>query len=384
MGGGEGERERWARAWLSAVGEPGDGFMYRLVAQEGAVGAVEAVRRGCVPDGLGISERRLDGWRMRVAAADPDAAMFICEQVGGRLLCPGDLEWPSTLGHLREAAPIALWVRGGPDLRQICLRSVSVVGARLASPYGERVAQELGAEMAEQGWTVVSGAALGIDAAAHRGCLAAEGLTVAVLANGIDLAYPPRNSGLLAEIAARGLIVSEWPPGTHPTRPRFLVRNRVIAALTTGTVVVEADLRSGALNTANHARSLGRHLMAYPGNVTSLMSRGCHDLLRSTPPARLVTNSTEVIEEVGRIGEGLTRPDRPTYPRDTLDPDSRQVLEAVPATGGGATPMEIATAASVDLITARSRLSLLHAMNFIERTRTGWRLRKAPPGHPQP
>ncbi|WP_460365246.1 DNA-processing protein DprA [Actinocorallia lasiicapitis] len=366
------------------MGEPGDGFMYRLIEREGPVGAVEAVRKGCVPEGVGVSEERLAGWRMRVAAADPDAAMFITEQVGGRLLCPGDVEWPSTLAHLRESAPIALWVRGGPDLRQICLRSVAVVGARRCTPYGERAAQVLGAEQAEQGWTVVSGAALGIDAAAHRGTLAADGMTIAALANGIDLAYPPRNSGLIAEIVNRGIIVSEWPPTTHPTRPRFLVRNRVIAALTTGTVVVEADLRSGALNTANHARALGRHVMAYPGSVNSLMSRGCHELLRSVPPARLVTNANEVIEEVGRIGEGLTRPEHPSRPRDALDPASRRVLEAVPATGGGADPHEIAIAAAVDHNTARSRLSLLHAMNFIERTRTGWRLKRSHPDHPQP
>ncbi|MCD0448416.1 DNA-processing protein DprA [Actinocorallia sp. API 0066] len=324
-----------------------------------------------------MTEKRLAGLRMRAGAFDLEGALFICAQFGGRVLVPGDAEWPTTLGHLGEAAPLLLWVRGRADLRAVCLRSVAIVGARAATPYGTRVAADLGAELADRGWTVVSGGALGVDGAAHRGALAADGTTVAVLASGVDVAYPPRHEAMFDEIAATGLLVSEWPPTAHPTRPRFLVRNRVIAALTKGTVVVEADLRSGALNTARHARDLGRHLMAVPGPVTSLMSRGCHDLLRAAPPhTRLVTCAEDVIEEVGAIGEGLDRPDgRPVLPRDHLDPDSRAVLEAVPATPRGAPAEAIAAAASVDLPTTRSRLALLAATGFVDRTRTGWRLR---------
>jgi len=369
-----------ARAWLSGVCEPGDEAAWRLVARLGAEGAAEAVRRGRVPGGLGITEKKLAGWRMRAEAFDLDGVLFLAEKIGGRVLTPGDPGWPTTLDQLDESAPLMLWIRGHGDLRQLCLRSVSVVGARAASPYGRRAAAELGAEMAERGWTVVSGGALGIDGEAHRGALAADGVTIAVLANGVDVPYPPRHAGLFAEIARTGLLVSEWPLASHPTRPRFLVRNRVIAALTKGTVVVEADLRSGALNTAHRARDLGRHLMAFPGPVTSVMSRGCHELLRSTPPTtRLVTCAEDVIEEVGRIGEGLDRPDGgPVLPRDHLDPDSRSVLEAVPATLSGAPAHAIAASAAVDLPTARSRLSLLAATGFVDRTRTGWRLRPTP------
>ncbi|GAA0955245.1 DNA-processing protein DprA [Actinocorallia libanotica] len=369
-----------ARAWLSGVCEPGDEGAWRLVARLGAEGAVEAVRRGRVPSGLGITERKLAGWRLRAESFDLEGVLFLGEKVGGRILCPQDPGWPTTLDQLGESAPLMLWSRGCGDLRQLCLRSVAVVGARAASPYGRRIAAELGAELAERGWTVVSGGALGIDGEAHRGALAADGVTVAVLANGVDVPYPPRHEGLFAEIARTGLLISEWPPTAHPTRPRFLVRNRVIAALTKGTVVVEADLRSGALNTAHRARDLGRHLMAFPGPVTSVMSRGCHGLLRTTPPTtRLVTCTDDVIEEVGLIGEGLDRPDdSPALPRDHLDPDSRAVLEAVPATPAGAPAHAIAASAAVDLPTARSRLSLLAATGFIDRTRTGWRLRPTP------
>lgn len=376
----EASAERVARAWLSGVCEPGDEAAWRLVTRLGAQGAVEAVRRGRVPSGLGITEKKLTGWRTRAEAFDLEGTLFLAGRVGARILCPEDPGWPTTLDQLGEGAPLMLWLRGQGDLRQLCLRSVAVVGARAASPYGRRAAAELGAELAERGWTVVSGGALGIDGEAHRGALAADGVTIAVLANGVDVPYPPRHEGLFAEVARTGLLVSEWPPASHPTRPRFLVRNRVIAALTKGTVVVEADLRSGALNTAHRARDLGRHLMAFPGPVTSVMSRGCHELLRATPPcARLVTCTDDVIEEVGSIGEGLDRPDaKPVLPRDHLDPESRAVLEAVPATPAGAPAHAIASSAAVDLATARSRLSLLAATGFIDRTRTGWRLRPTP------
>ncbi|MDX6739130.1 DNA-processing protein DprA [Actinocorallia sp. A-T 12471] len=370
------EDERVARVWLSGVCEPGDVSVWRMVKALGAVEAVAAIQRGRVHRESGATEKKVTGWGMRAGAFDLEGALFICAQYGGRVVCPGDAEWPSTLDQLGESAPLLLWVRGELDLRAVCLRSVAVVGARAATPYGIRAAADLGAELSDRGWTVVSGGALGIDGAAHRGALAADGNTVAVLASGVDVAYPPRHEGLFAEIAAKGLLVSEWPPTAHPTRPRFLVRNRVIAALTRGTVVVEADLRSGALNTAHHARSLGRQLMAYPGPVTSLMSRGCHDLLRASPPhTRLVTGVDDVLEEVGPIGEGLDRPDgRPILPRDHLDPDTRAVLEAIPAGPRGTPTHAIAAAASLDLPTTRSRLALLAATGFTTRTRTGWRL----------
>lgn len=373
--------ERMARATLCAIAEPGNALLGGLIARLGALGAVAAIRTGVTPgepvtgdtSGGRLSEQ-LTSWRIRLRAADPEADLTVCDKLGGRLVCPGDAEWPTQLDDLGDARPYALWLRGPGDLRYGCLRSVAIVGARAASSYGLHVAADLAAQLSDRDWGVVSGGAMGIDAAAHRGALAADGDTIAVFANGVDAPYPPRNDGLFAEMARRALLISESPPGTHPTRPRFLIRNRVIAALTRGTVVIEAAARSGALNTAGHARRLGRAVMAIPGPVTSRTSVGCHMLLRDVPPARCVTNAAEIIEEVGQLGADLApEPRGPVHPRDGLAATTRQVLEAVPARGG-AGPAQIAVKAGLDLNTARGRLGMLAAAGFIERCEQGWRL----------
>ena len=224
---------------------------------------------------------------------------------GIRLICPGDPEWPGQLADLGDEQPYALWLRGNADLRFSCLRSVAIVGSRAASAYGSYVAAEFAASVAARGWAVVSGGAYGVDASAHRGALGADGVTVAVLACGVDVAYPAAHTELLDAVAAQGVIVSEWPPGRPVSRLRFLVRNRVIAALATGTLVVEAGERSGALNTARHARDLGRRLMAVPGPVTSDISAGCHQIIRDWQ-GMLVTSAADVIEHLspGRRAAG--------------------------------------------------------------------------------
>jgi DNA processing protein len=375
--------ERLARATLSYIAEPCDRFLGRMVRRLGPIGALDTVRAGHAPPGFAADGKerkrlseRMEWWRVRLPSAAPEADLTLCAKLGGRMVCPGDPEWPTQLDALEDKAPYALWLRGPADLRYGCLRSIAMVGARAATSYGVRVAADMGAELADRGCTVVSGGALGIDGAAHRGALAAGGTTVAVLANGVDIPYPPRNDGLLAEIAQTALLVSEWPPGTGPTRLRFLVRNRVIAALTKGTVVVEADLRSGALNTAKYAGELGRPVMAVPGPVSSVVSRGCHQWLRDGR-ATCVSSAAEVMETVGRIGDDLApEPRGPILPRDELEPVTRLVLEAVPARGS-AGPAQIAVRAGVDIVTARSRLGLLSAAGFIERYGQGWRLPRA-------
>ena len=196
------------------------------------------------------------------------------------LVCPGDRDWPVQLDDLGGARPYALWVRGTADLQSCCQRAISIVGSRGATAYGTQVAIEIAVSLSGQGWTITSGAAYGIDAAAHRGALAADHATVAVLACGMDCPYPRGHVDLLAGIAARGTVISEYPPGSLPQRHRFLARNRVLTALTAGTVVVEAGLLSGALNAARCARQLGRPVMAIPGPVTSGQSAGCHQLIR--------------------------------------------------------------------------------------------------------
>ncbi len=260
---------------------------------------------------------------------------------------------------------------------------MAVVGARAATAYGAHVAAQFGVGLSESGWTVVSGGAFGIDGAVHRGVLASESPTVVVLACGVDIAYPSEHHALFAAVRDQGVIVSECPPGVHPTRARFLIRNRLIAALSRGTVVVEAALRSGALNTATHALSLKRHLAAVPGPITSAQSAGCHRLLRDQK-ATCVTSPEELIDLVGVMGDDLAPLRRaPALPRDALSEPTRRVLDAVPARGG-AGPASIAVAAGVDLNTVLSALGGLAAAGYIERVPKGWRTRRtASPVYPK-
>jgi DNA processing protein len=188
-----------------------------------------------------------------------------------------------------------LWVRGAKRLGKAAGRSVSIIGSRAASAYGMSVAGDIASAVARRGWTVVSGAAYGIDGAAHRGALAADGATVAVLACGVDRAYPAGHADLIDAIGQTGVIVSEQPPGRSVSRTRFLDRNRIIAALSAGTVVVEAGHISGSMHAARDAAELGRPLMAVPGPVTSAASGGCHLLIRNGD-AVLVTCGSDVIE----------------------------------------------------------------------------------------
>ena len=296
--------DREARAGLSRIAEPGDAAVAAAVRSAGAVEVWEALRRG-VPVGQ-VSQAVLPGIALRADGHDPARDLAAAAAVGARLVCPGDPEWPADAlvwepGGVLDAAPLSLWVRGPWPLAEVVERAVSVVGARAATSYGLHVAQSLAAGLSDLGATVVSGGAYGIDAAAHRGALHAGGApTVAVLACGVDVAYPRGNDRLIREVAASGLLVSELPPGSHPTRRRFLVRNRLIAALSLGTVVVEAALRSGSLATLERARLLDRHLMAVPGPVTSAMSAGCHAWLREG--ATCVTEAAEVLDLVGRLG----------------------------------------------------------------------------------
>jgi DNA processing protein len=320
--------------------------------------------------------RTIERWRKRRSAVPPPGRLSVWEDAGFRIVCPGDAEWPTQLDDLGMARPIVLWLRGPADLRYSCLRSVSVVGSRAATAYGSHVATELSAELAGLGWTVISGGAFGIDACAHRGALAVEGTTAAVLASGLNFGYPKSNADMFAAIAHSGVLVSECPPDRSPTRPGFLVRNRVIAALSRGTLVVEAALRSGAINTARHAQQLNRPVMAVPGPITSEQSAGCHQLIRETC-ATCVTAARDVIELISPLGEATTTSvHQPAVPVDGLDPVTVSVLHAVTQrTGRG--PATIATIARVDLDTALRCLGLLAAAGYVERCDQGWRTRKS-------
>ena len=204
--------------------------------------------------------------------------------------------------------------------------------------------------------------------------LATDGATVAVLAGGIDVLYPAGHSALLHRIAGAGLLVTEYPPGVRPARHRFLTRNRLVAALSSATVVVEAGIRSGAANTAAWARSLGRVVCAVPGPVTSLASVGCHVLLRQG--AQLVTRADEVRELVGRMGELADEPTRPNTALDDLDDTERQVYEALPARGAR-TADEIAVSSGLPVAAVLGSLAMLEIAGLAQR-HGGWRLVRRP------
>jgi DNA processing protein len=243
----------------------------------------------------------LSQWRRQLIDLPADGGIADAHRAGIRLICPGDSEWPSALDDLEAARPCALWARGASDLRACSHPAVAVIGTRAATAYGVHVATEITADLAACGLTIISGAAYGIDAAAHKAALAVGGLTVAVLACGPDISYPREHAELLQQITARGLIVSEYPPGHRPTRTAFLARNRIIAALAgAGTVVVEAPRVSGALNAARYARRLSRPLMAVPGPVTSAASTGCHELITSGA-ATCVTCAADVQKTVNFV-----------------------------------------------------------------------------------
>lgn len=377
------DAERFARLTLSLLVEPGNRLVGALVDERGATAALDALQAGDVPAPL----REMCEPRMRSDPARKAAEILArTGRVGARVIVPGDEDWPVCLDDLRRISradggrverdtypPLCLWVRGPLPLARACERAVAIVGARAATSYGTHVATEFAYRLAVAGWAVVSGGAYGIDAAAHRGTLTGHGATVAVLACGVDRAYPAGNTALFERVAEEGLLVSEWPPGSEPHRHHFLIRNRVISALTRGTVVVEAAARSGARQTLGQAMRLGRAGMVVPGPVTSAMSVGCHAAIRQWG-ARLVGTPEEVLEEVGRIGEDLAPlPHATPVPRDAVDATSQQVLDAVPARHPRGVE-DVAASAGVSLRQALASLSLLEEAGLVRRGDRGWTL----------
>ncbi len=369
-GGGPEDRELLGRVFLARVFEPGDEAGGRWVRERGAPEVVRRLREGgrALP---GVSEKRWAGLCARAGRADPGRDLAVARSAGARFVVPGTAEWPGQLDDLGDARPLGLWVRGGPSLRMWALRSVAVVGARACTEYGAHMAATLAAGLAERGWVVVSGGAYGIDGAAHRGALGAGGATAAVLACGVDRPYPPGHTALITRIAEQGLVVGELPPGDHPTPSRFILRNRVIAALTRGTVVVEAAHRSGSLVTARAARRLGRHVMGVPGPATSALSAGVHEMLRGD--AVLVGDAAEVVELVGAMGELPPERRGPVLPTDLLESRTRQVLAGLPGRGT-ATAGEVALRAQTTQDDAVARLYELRALGYVERHGDGWKL----------
>ncbi len=364
------EADRLARVVLSRAVEPGDRTTSSLVRQ---LGPQAAVRTQSV-------DKADSDLPQRIREVDPVRELEQAERCGIRFLVPGDAEWPEGLDDLDHVdgvqglggTPPGLWVKGPMPLTEL-VGSVALVGSRASSVYGDEVARALAGSVARARVPVVSGGAKGIDFAAHDAALMSGGATVAVLACGVDRVYPAQHRRLLAHLAAEFAVVSEQAPGSVPTRIRFLARNRLIAALTRGTVLVEAALRSGALNTVGWAEQLSRAVMCVPGPVTSYVSEGVHDCLRRGG-ATLVTQGAEVLDVIGLSGQHLLEvPRGENRPRDQLSRSDQLVLEQVPVSS----PAGVESIARLSLLHVRdadTALRRLEGAGFVRQVEGGWRL----------
>jgi len=350
-GAGKQERERIARAALARLMEPQDSVGLALVRAVGAIDALgvatgelragpnlEQEISGLLMEGAGPASwaglpASLRRWAPRVADLAPDRDLETMNRLGGRLIIPGDELWPEQLGSLGLQEPVCLWWRGREQPLPSAGQAISLVGSRDSTNYGASVTGDFAYGLAQRGFTVVSGGAYGIDAHAHRGALSggvASLPTIAVMAGGVDRFYPSGNEDLLRAVSTQGAVLSEVPPGSAPTRYRFLQRNRIIAALASVTVVVEARWRSGALNTAHHAETIGRVVAAVPGSIHSANSAGCHRLLRDGG-AVCVTDVGEIAELAGAIGESTSEGRASdTSVHDGLSLEDLILLDALP------------------------------------------------------
>jgi len=360
------QEDRAAWIALAHAAEPADASVARLVARLGARETVDRIRGGM--SGL----RHQEGLLARMAAQHPETAEDRAHRIGARIITPGDREWPTQVDALAPLAPFALWVLGAADLRLLALRSVSIVGARACSMYGVEIARSWAAELGSLGWTVISGAALGIDAAAHHGALAADGVTIAVVAGGVDVPYPRAHAPLLTAIADQGVVVSEVPLGERVRRQRFLSRNRVIAALARATVVVEAAERSGTAATARAAQSMARPVLAVPGPVTAPASLGCHRMIQGGE-AQLAAGIEDVLVAVD-LDAGLR------YEHSAIDghgsqpdPIASRVRDAIPARGG-ITPDGLVCATGLPEADVSRALASLSDDGLLAYSLDGWRL----------
>ncbi|WP_167131542.1 DNA-processing protein DprA [Paramicrobacterium chengjingii] len=374
------DAERVAREQWLGIAEPGDSTAHSLIGALGASSALDLVSSGAsardvvdvlvkqvdagaelIDDLVALVGDGLKRWSGRIGVTDVDAARRSAAACDARFLMPGDSEWPGSFDDLGEHAPLGLWVRG--QLGTFPERSVALVGSRNSTGYGEHITVEIASGLVSRGLGVVSGAAYGIDGHAHRAALASNGETIAILAGGVDRPYPAGHSELIERIAARGALISEVPCGTPPTKWRFLQRNRLISALATATVVVEAGWRSGSLNTAAHAATLGRPLGAVPGPVTSATSAGCHRLLRDSG-ATCVTTADNVAELAG-VGAD----------NDILQPlrdwTQTRVLDAMTSRRPRSVD-EIAALSGLDHDSVRACLGALDVLGDVRHTANGW------------
>jgi DNA processing protein len=377
-------RDRFARATWTGIAEPGDRAAGLVVEALGAAASLEGVvarwptARWLAAiaqvgvDGLGEEEmeKAVDRWKPRLKSEQAMLALRQAARFGARLLTPGGVGWPDSMADLGLHAPIALWVRGTDAALDSLSRSIALVGARSATGYGEHVTMEAAAGLVDRGFAIVSGAAYGIDGMAHRAALASHGQTVAILAGGVDRFYPSGHDTLLTRMVAEGAVISELPCGQPPTKWRFLQRNRLIAAASQATIVVEAGWRSGALNTAGHAAEMGRALGAVPGPVTSAASAGCHRLIRDYN-ATLVTNAGEMAE---LLPDESSAPLVDTGPFVSVVNDSYEETRLFDAMSISAprTSSDIAARAGMSVATVQSLLGRLELDGRVVERNRGW------------
>lgn len=381
--------DAFARAAWTGIAEPGDRVAGALIEAIGAADALTGLIEAWSPqrilaelrdrhpeapeiDALSPEATRAarERWLPRLNAGAAVARLRQGQRLGVRLLRPSDELWPVGVDDLGVHAPIALWMRGTPEACAALGRSISLVGARAASGYGEHVAMEAAAGLADRGFAIVSGAAYGIDGTAHRAALASGGHTIAFLAGGPDRFYPSGHDALLTRIVETGAVITELPPGSQPSKWRFLQRNRLIAAASQATVVLEAGWRSGSLNTAGHAAALGRPLGAVPGPVTSPASAGCHRLIREFD-AVCVTTPEEMAELTGDADGALlpARSLRETGASPT--PTVTRILDSLSARSARA-PEDIAARAGFSLAETQAGLGALELDGTVRRRGEGW------------
>jgi DNA processing protein len=287
-------------------------------------------------DGVGEEvARNVTGWRDKV---DLDGELAKIEKAGVRIVTRDDSEYPKNLREIYDP-PLVLYVKGTLSERDVV--SIGIVGSRRTTLYGQEMARKLSYQLARVGVTVVSGLARGIDTAAHKGALQAKGRTVAAIGCGIDVIYPPENKELATEMVEKGgAIVTEFPFGVKPDRQNFPMRNRIISGWSLGVVVVEANLKSGALITASQAGEQGRHVFAVPGRVDQPQSRGCHRLIKDG--AKLTEDAEDVLAEFEYL---LPKKDRPvpdsengTQPSLILSENEQKIIAAI---GNEETPIDM-------------------------------------------
>lgn len=377
-----------ARVAWSTITEPGDAVAAELVAALGPEQAFEAVLHAttpgdgrllciCVENGVAGAEDpdvfrqvladAVARWSPRLGRTAVGDVIAAARAVGARLLVPGGAGWPERVDDLGPHAPLVLWTR---TTASEVLPSLAVVGSRANTVAGAEATAEITSTAADAGCAIVSGGAYGIDAVAHRVAIAGGAPTVAVLAGGIDQLYPAGNVELLRNVARQGALVAESPPGTRPTRWRFLARNRLIAALGDATVVVEAGARSGALNTAHHAAQLGRPVFAVPGAFSSSASVGCHRLV-AEGRAQLVVHPRDPSDAVVAAAApvAISAGNEPLAAA-RADPEVLRVLDSL---GRRAlTEHEIAGRSGMSLAEVADALALAQLQGLIEHTSGGW------------